>query len=60
VGARYLRDKILNPAIEDNCRAYDLGPDGTYVRRTTLPGEAQVDAQAAVLNAFRESITRPA
>src|SRR5262249_39583984 len=61
VGARYLRDKIrseiLNPAIEDNCRAYDLGADGTYVRRTARPGEPQVDAQAAVFNAFREAIT---
>jgi polyphosphate kinase len=64
VGARYLRDKIrseiLNPVIEDNCRTYDLGPDSTYVWRTTRPGEPQVDAQAAVLNAFRESIRRPA
>lgn len=64
VAARSLRDKIrseiLKPAIEDNCRAYDLGPDGTYVRRTAQPGEPMVDAQAAVLNAFRASIVRPA
>jgi polyphosphate kinase len=64
VAARSLRDKIrseiLKPAIEDNCRAYDLGPDGTYVRRTVQPGEPMVDAQAAVLNAFRESLVRPA
>ncbi|MBV8136756.1 MAG: polyphosphate kinase 1 [Deltaproteobacteria bacterium] len=64
VAARSLRDKIRNeilkPAIEDNCRAYDLGPDGTYVRRTAQPGEPTVDAQAAVLNAFRASVVRPA
>jgi polyphosphate kinase len=64
VAARYLREKIrseiVKPSIEDNCRAYDLGPDGTYVRRTAPSGEPLVDAQAAVLNAFRESITRPA
>jgi polyphosphate kinase len=64
VAARYLRDKIrseiLKPAIEDNCRAYDLGPDGTYVRRTAQPGGPLVDAQAAVLNAFPESIAPPA
>src|SRR5215469_2907254 len=64
VAAGYLRDKIrseiLRPAIEDNCRAYDLGPDGTYTRRAAQPGEPLVDAQAAVLNAFRESVTRTA
>jgi len=64
VAARYLRDKIrgeiLKPAIEDNCRAYDLGPDGTYIRRTPQPGAPLVDAQAAVLNAFQESLARPA
>jgi polyphosphate kinase len=64
VAARYLRDKIrseiLKPAIEDNCRAYDLGPDGTYVRRTAPPGEPLVDAQAAVLDAFQKSVARPA
>jgi polyphosphate kinase len=63
VVAHYLREKIrseiVKPSIEDNCRAYDLGPDGTYVRRTVQPGEPLVDAQAAVLNAFRESVTRP-
>jgi polyphosphate kinase len=64
VAAGYLRDKIrseiLRPAIDDNCRAYDLGPDGTYTRRAAQPGEPLVDAQAAVLNAFRESVTRTA
>jgi polyphosphate kinase len=62
VAAGHLRDKIRNeiliPAIEDNCRACDLGPDGTYVRRTARPGEPLVDAQASILDAFRDLAAR--
>ncbi len=56
--ARYLCDKIRSeimvPALTDNCRAYNLASDGTYVRRVPRPGEAHVDAQAVVLKAFKE------
>ena len=58
VTARYLCDKlraeILLPALQDNCRAYDLGSDGRYVRRVPPKGDPPVDAQASVLNAFKE------
>ena len=58
VTARYLCDKlraeILLPALQDNCRAYDLGPDGRYVRRVPPAGEPLVDAQATVLETFKE------
>ncbi|HTR62653.1 MAG TPA: polyphosphate kinase 1 [Candidatus Binataceae bacterium] len=58
VTARYLCDKlrteILLPALRDNCRAYDLGPDGNYVRRVPQKGEPPLDAQASVLEAFKE------
>jgi polyphosphate kinase len=65
VSAHHLRDKIraeiVLPALRDNCRAYDLNSDGTYVRRVPLPGEPPVDAQASVLNAFKDlAIIKPA
>ena len=49
-----LRNEILVPARRDNCRAYDLQSDGTYVRRTPPAGEARFDAQASVLSSFKE------
>jgi polyphosphate kinase len=41
--------EVIEPSLTDNCRARDLQPDGTYVRRHPLPGEPPRDAQLVVL-----------
>ena len=38
-------DNILRTYEEDNCSAWDMQPDGEYVRRHPAPGEARRDAQ---------------
>jgi polyphosphate kinase len=48
---RIYRD-IVAPLMTDNCRAYELGADGTYSRRTTLPGETRRDAQEIVMDFY--------
>jgi len=41
--------EVIEPSLTDNCRARDLQPDGTYVRRHPIPGEPPRDAQLIVL-----------
>ncbi|HEY1906349.1 MAG TPA: polyphosphate kinase 1 [Myxococcaceae bacterium] len=41
--------EVIEPSLTDNSRARDLLPDGTYVRRTPVPGEPVRDAQLMVL-----------
>jgi polyphosphate kinase len=43
---------IVAPVMADNCRAYDLGSDGTYTRRTPPAGEARRDAQQIVMDLY--------
>ena len=42
--AAYLHDHVLMPALRDNVRAWDLQPDGTYLRHRN--GEKPFDSQA--------------
>jgi polyphosphate kinase len=41
--------EVIEPSLTDNSRARDLLPDGTYVRRSPVPGEPVRDAQLMVL-----------
>ena len=41
--------EVIDPSLTDNTRAWDLLPDGTYVRRHPVPGEPVRDAQLGVL-----------
>jgi polyphosphate kinase len=41
--------EVIEPTLLDNSRARDLGPDGSYVRRSPPPGEPARDAQLMVL-----------
>ncbi|HZW89162.1 MAG TPA: polyphosphate kinase 1, partial [Myxococcaceae bacterium] len=41
--------EVIEPSLTDNCRARDLQPDGTYVRRHPVPGEPARDGQLVVL-----------
>jgi polyphosphate kinase len=42
----YLRDVILPAYLRDNSKAYELMPDGTYVRVERQPGEESFDCQS--------------
>ena len=48
-----IRKEIVEPALADNCRARDLGPDGIYRRRQPAAGEPERDAQLALLERSR-------
>jgi hypothetical protein len=39
--------------LADNCRARDLGPDGSYRRRAPAPGEPERDVQLTLLDRSR-------
>ena len=41
--------EVIEPSLIDNSRARDLLPDGTYIRRSPVPGEPVRDAQLMVL-----------
>jgi len=45
-----IRREVIEPALNDNCRAQDLDSDGNYHRRRPREGEPERDAQAVVLN----------
>ncbi len=49
---RTLRDEVLPVLLQDNCQAWELQPDGSYLRRHPLPGEPRFSAQAALLEAL--------
>jgi polyphosphate kinase len=44
-----IRQEVLEPIVKDNCRARDLQPDGTYVRRVPAAGESPFDSQQSLL-----------
>jgi polyphosphate kinase len=45
-----IRQEVLEPLVNDNSRARDLGPDGEYRRRTPPSAENRVDAQQTLLD----------
>jgi polyphosphate kinase len=45
-----IRTEIFEPMLADNCRARDLQPDGSYVRRSPRPGEAPLDSQGLLID----------
>jgi polyphosphate kinase len=49
----HLRDDVLGLYLRDTVRAWELRPDGSYVRRLPPPGVPAVDAQEALLAAAR-------
>lgn len=51
---RILREEVLQVLLDDNCHAWELRPDGCYVRRKPLPGQRRRSAQAILL----DSLTR--
>lgn len=46
---RILREEVLNVLLADNCQAWDLQPDGKYVRRRPQPGQHRFSAQQTLL-----------
>jgi polyphosphate kinase len=44
-----IRQEVLEPVLADNAHAYDMGPDGEYVRRIPAESEPARGAQAEVL-----------
>jgi polyphosphate kinase len=40
-----LRREVIEPLEGDNCRVYEMGPDGRYTRRQPPSGDGPVDAQ---------------
>jgi polyphosphate kinase len=46
----YLRHDVLETYLRDTVNAWELLPDGTYVRVLPAPGEAPFDCQAYFLN----------
>jgi polyphosphate kinase len=45
-----IRQEVLDPIVNDNCRARDLQTDGSYVRRVPPAGAAACDSQQTVLD----------
>jgi len=45
-----IRREVIEPALNDNCRAQDLDSEGNYHRRRPREGEPERDAQLTVLN----------
>ncbi len=45
-----MRQEVFEPMERDNCRARDLGSDGTYLRRSPAPGEAPYDSQQTLID----------
>lgn len=48
-------ERILETALADNRRAWELQPDGGWVPRSPAPGEAEVDFQAVMM---RDAVER--
>ena len=45
-----IRQEVFEPLRHDSCRARDLLPDGSYVRRTAASADARCDAQQSLLD----------
>ena len=46
---RILHDQMLKMLLEDNCQAWDLQTDGSYLRRKPLPGQHRRNSQMLLL-----------
>ena len=51
-------EEILEVYHDDNCSAWDCGPDGIYVRRTPAAGEEPRAAQTILIRRAEESAAR--
>jgi polyphosphate kinase len=64
VASESLREQIRNECIAplalDNCRTYEMGPDGVYQRRRPAAGEASHDAQILASCSKARAAARPA
>lgn len=49
---RQLRDDVLTLLLQDNCHAWELQPNGNYVRRHPAPNEPRRNAQLTLLQAL--------
>jgi polyphosphate kinase len=49
---RQLLNDVLLVMLMDNCQAWELRPDGRYVRRRPIPGQHRFNAQAVLLDAL--------
>ena len=49
---RTIRDEVFPVLLSDNCQAWDLQPDGRYVRRQPTPGEQRRNSQMLLLEAL--------
>lgn len=49
---RTIRDDVFPVLLADNCQAWDLQPDGRYIRRQPAPGEPRRNAQMLLLDAL--------
>ncbi len=50
---RYLREDVLSLLLTDNCQAWDLQPDGQYLRRRPAPHQRRRNTQEMLLEANR-------
>ena len=50
---RVLRDEVLELYLQDNIKAREMRPDGTYVRKTASRGEPRINAQEVLLERNR-------
>jgi polyphosphate kinase len=55
---RQIIAECLVPVTLDNCRVYEMQPDGSYQRRKPLDGEACIDAQTYTMDHVRRSRPR--
>ncbi len=51
--ARWVRDEVLNTTWNDNVKAREMQPDGTYIKRTPGEGEAPLRSQTRFMEAAR-------
>ncbi|HVO60853.1 MAG TPA: polyphosphate kinase 1 [Terriglobales bacterium] len=46
---QHLRDRVLEVYLQDNVKAREMQPDGTYIRKHPLDGEPAINAQEELL-----------
>jgi polyphosphate kinase len=51
-GIRNSLKDVLNLILQDNCQAWDLQPDGRYVRRQSAPGQPRRNSQMLLLESL--------
>ncbi len=55
---RQIIAECLAPVTLDNCRIYEMQPDGSYQRRKPLAGDGYIDAQAHTMDRVRRNRPR--